>query len=108
MRKGEKIEIAARDLANADEPARERIFGNFSNHLSVEMATPAPATPALHLPDEHALEVMDFYQPPHLAATEQIVAARTLVKRSPRPLSQLLASLSDTERAWKKLGPEKK
>jgi circadian clock protein KaiB len=50
------------------------------------------------LPDRYDLEVIDIYQQPAQAATAQIIAAPTLVKRSPRPVRRLVGDLSSRER----------
>jgi circadian clock protein KaiB len=46
----------------------------------------------------YELEVVDIYQQPDLARSDQIVAAPTLVKRLPPPLRRLVGDLSDRER----------
>ncbi len=51
-----------------------------------------------HLAGQYELEVIDIYQQPHKAYTEQIVAAPTLVKQLPFPLRRFIGDLSDTER----------
>jgi circadian clock protein KaiB len=51
-----------------------------------------------HLPGRYELEVIDIYQQPDKARTEQIIAAPTLVKHFPAPLSRYIGDLSDPER----------
>ncbi len=51
-----------------------------------------------HLHGRYTLEVIDIYQRPVLAKTEQILAAPTLVKLLPGPLRQFIGDLADTER----------
>lgn len=48
-----------------------------------------------HLKNQYALEIIDLYQQPHLARGEQIVAAPTLVKKTPTPLRRFIGDLSD-------------
>src|SRR6185503_2251055 len=43
-----------------------------------------------HLKGRYDLEVIDIYQQPHQAMTEQIIAAPTLVKRTPMPPKRLV------------------
>ncbi len=43
-------------------------------------------------------EVIDIYQRPTLAKTEQIIAAPTLVRLLPLPLRRLIGDLANTER----------
>ena len=46
----------------------------------------------------YQLEVIDLYQQPELARSENIVAAPTLVKKLPLPLRRLVGDLSDRQR----------
>jgi circadian clock protein KaiB len=48
-----------------------------------------------HLKNRYDLEVIDIYQHPNLARSEQIVAAPTLIKRLPTPLRRLIGDLSN-------------
>ena len=50
------------------------------------------------------LEVIDIYQQPQLAKSEQIIAAPTLIKLLPLPLRKLIGNLSDMERVLVGLG----
>ncbi len=52
----------------------------------------------------YALEVIDLYQQPELAAGEQIIAAPTLVKKLPLPVQRVLGDMSKTERVLIGLG----
>jgi circadian clock protein KaiB len=51
-----------------------------------------------HLKGRYALEVVDIYQQPELAKTEQIIAAPTLIKKLPLPLRKFIGDLSNKER----------
>lgn len=51
-----------------------------------------------YLDGQYLLEVIDIYQQPMLAKTEQIVAAPTLDKKWPPPMRRLIGNLSDRER----------
>ncbi len=50
------------------------------------------------LKGRYELEVIDIYQRPTLAKTEQIIAAPTLVRLLPLPLRRLIGDLANTER----------
>lgn len=50
------------------------------------------------LKGRYVLEVVDIYQRPVLAKTEQIIAAPTLVKLLPAPLKKMIGDLASTER----------
>jgi circadian clock protein KaiB len=51
-----------------------------------------------HLAGRYELQVIDLYQQPELARTEQLVAAPTLIKKLPLPLRRLIGDMSDEER----------
>jgi circadian clock protein KaiB len=53
---------------------------------------------AKHLAGHYELQVIDVYQQPELARTEQIVAVPTLIKKLPLPLRRLIGDMSDEER----------
>ena len=50
------------------------------------------------LEGRYELEIIDVYQQPEIAATEQIIAAPTLIKKLPLPLRKVIGDLSDKER----------
>ena len=51
-----------------------------------------------YLPGRYDLEVVDIYQQPGEAANEQIIAAPTLIKKTPVPPRRLVGDLSDRAR----------
>lgn len=51
-----------------------------------------------HLLGRYDLEVIDIYQQPDEARNEQIIAAPTLVKESPRPPRRMVGDLSDRDK----------
>jgi circadian clock protein KaiB len=51
-----------------------------------------------HLTGRYELQVIDIYQQPELARTEQIVAVPTLIKKLPLPLRRLIGDMSDEAR----------
>jgi circadian clock protein KaiB len=51
-----------------------------------------------HLQGRYELEVIDVYQQPVLAKTEQILAAPTLIKHLPLPLRRFIGDMSRTEK----------
>jgi len=56
-----------------------------------------------HLPGQYELEVIDMYQQPDQAALGQIIAAPTLVKKSPAPLARMIGNLANREQMLIKL-----
>jgi circadian clock protein KaiB len=51
-----------------------------------------------HLLGKYNLEVVDLYQNPGLAKSDQIIAAPTLIKKLPLPLRRIIGDLSVTEK----------
>jgi circadian clock protein KaiB len=51
-----------------------------------------------YLRAQYELEVIDLYQNPQLAQSEQIIAAPTLIRKLPLPLRRIIGDLSNTER----------
>lgn len=57
-----------------------------------------------HLRGRYDLEVIDIYEYPSLAKSEQIVAAPTLIKKLPLPLRRLIGDMADERRVMTGLG----
>lgn len=57
-----------------------------------------------HLPDRCDLQIIDIFQNPAVAKTEQIVATPTLIKKAPLPVCILVGDLSDSGRVRSGLG----
>ncbi len=51
-----------------------------------------------HLAGQYRIEVIDLTKPPQLAATGQILAVPTLVRRLPEPGRKILGDLSNEKR----------
>ncbi len=51
-----------------------------------------------HLEGRYELEVIDIYQQPTLAITEDILAIPLLIKKFPKPEGRFIGDLSDTEK----------
>jgi circadian clock protein KaiB len=50
------------------------------------------------LANQYMVEIIDLREQPHLAASEQIIAIPTLIKKLPHPLRTLVGDLSDKEK----------
>jgi len=59
-----------------------------------------------YLKGRYDLVVVDIYQQPSLAQTQEIIAAPTLVKSEPLPSKRLVGDFSDCERLVAGLGVE--
>ncbi len=57
-----------------------------------------------YLYGRHDLEIIDIYQQPSLALTEEIVAVPVLIKKFPLPEMRMIGDLSNTEKVLKDLG----
>lgn len=51
-----------------------------------------------YLEGGYDLEVIDLYQKPSLAKDNQIIAAPTLIKKSPLPLRRIIGDMSDKKK----------
>jgi circadian clock protein KaiB len=51
-----------------------------------------------HLPGEYALEVINLYEHPAAARSEQIVAAPTCIRQRPLPVRRVIGDMSNTAR----------
>jgi circadian clock protein KaiB len=51
-----------------------------------------------YLEGRYELEVVDIYQQPEVARSEQLLAAPTLIKKLPLPLRKLIGNMSDLDR----------
>ncbi|MDB5116499.1 MAG: circadian clock protein KaiB [Mucilaginibacter sp.] len=51
-----------------------------------------------HLQSSYVLEVVDLKEHPEIAASEQIIAIPTLIKKLPAPIRTLVGDLSDKEK----------
>lgn len=59
-----------------------------------------------HLQGMYELEIIDIYQQPALALTEEIIAVPLLIKKFPLPEGRMIGDLSDTEMVLKELDLE--
>ncbi len=58
----------------------------------------------IYLKDRHSLEIIDVYQQPELALSQDILAAPTLIKLEPAPVRKVIGDLSDTQKVLAALG----
>jgi circadian clock protein KaiB len=57
-----------------------------------------------HLKGRYELEIIDIYQQPDLALTEEIIAIPVLIKKFPLPEIKMIGDLSDTDKVLQGLG----
>jgi circadian clock protein KaiB len=75
-----------------------RLFVTGMTPRSTEAIARIKAICEEHLEGRYELEVIDIYQQPGIAKSEQIIATPTLVKKLPPPLRRLVGDLSDEKR----------
>jgi circadian clock protein KaiB len=56
-----------------------------------------------HLKGNYELEIIDVYQQPLIAESEQIIALPLLIKKSPHPERRLIGDMSDTKKVLRGL-----
>lgn len=59
-----------------------------------------------YLKNRYQLEIIDIYQHPAIASTEEIVAVPLLIKKLPLPEERMVGDLSNTEEVLKGLSLE--
>ncbi|MBC8051592.1 MAG: circadian clock protein KaiB [Sphingobacteriaceae bacterium] len=59
-----------------------------------------------NLCDKYELEIIDVYQQPLMAESEQIIALPLLIRKFPLPERRMIGDLSDTKKVLKGLGLE--
>jgi len=57
-----------------------------------------------YLKNRYELEIIDIYQQPDLALTEEIIAVPVLIKKFPLPEQRMIGDLSNIEKVLKELG----
>ena len=57
-----------------------------------------------HLSEHCQFEIVDVYQHPELARTDQVIAVPTLVRSKPLPVRRMIGDLSDREKVMRLLG----
>ena len=53
-----------------------------------------------NLQGKYTLEVIDIYQQPDIAETEQIIALPLLIKKGPESIRRLIGDMSNTEKLY--------
>jgi circadian clock protein KaiB len=60
----------------------------------------------VHLPDRHAIEVVNVFREPQRALADNIFMTPTLIKLAPSPSSRIVGTLSQTQPVLQALGLE--
>lgn len=81
-----------------------RLFITGTTPNSIKAITNVKAFCEEHIKGRYDLEIVDVYQEPGLAVSEQIVALPILIKSAPLPVKRLIGDMSDNEKMFKGLG----
>ncbi|MBS1190974.1 MAG: KaiB domain protein [Rhodocyclaceae bacterium] len=86
--------------ANQDKSERYvlRLFVSGATRRSTEAIANIKAICERELAGRYELEVIDIYQLPQEARSEEVVAVPTLVKKLPVPIRRLIGDLSEEEK----------
>lgn len=77
---------------------RLRLFVTGTTQRSLEAVQAIRTLCEEFLSGRYDLEIVDVYQQPGAAASEQIIAAPTLVKSFPLPIKRIIGNLSDRDK----------
>lgn len=103
-----EFERAAQTLKPTKEKYILRLFVTGTTPRSIQAMAAIRKICEENLRGRYELEIIDVYQQPDLARTEQIIAAPTLIKKLPVPLRRFIGDMSDTERILVGLDLKKK
>ncbi len=90
--------IAAPEPAAADEPWHLRLYVAGQSPKSLDAFANLKEICEQHLPGQYEIEIVDLIEHPTLAATDDVLAVPTLVRRLPPPYRKIIGNLSDTGR----------
>jgi circadian clock protein KaiB len=86
---------------NQDLPGKKyllRLFVTGSTPQSIRAISNIKLICEENLKGRYDLEVIDLYQQPEKARTEQIIAAPTLIRKLPLPLRRIIGDMSNSEK----------
>ena len=81
-----------------------RLFITGTTPNSVRASINIHAICKQYLEGRYELEIIDIYQQPELALTEDIIAVPLLIKKSPLPKQRMIGDLSNIEKVLTLLG----
>lgn len=91
--------ITSSEPAAADEgPWQLRLYVAGQSPKSLDAFANLKAICEQHLPGQYEIEIVDLIEHPAMAATDDVLAVPTLVRRLPPPSRKIIGNLSDTER----------
>jgi circadian clock protein KaiB len=99
--KGAKVKIGAGNVNGEKYILRLFVTGILPN--SARAVVNIKAICEQYLKGRYELEIIDIYQQPALALTEEIIAIPVLIKKFPLPEESLIGDMSDIENVLKGL-----
>ena len=99
--KNSKSKVVVKGPGNAKYILRLFVTGILPN--SVRAIKNINAICEQYLKGRYELEIIDIYQQPFLALTEELIAIPVLIKKYPLPEAKMLGDLSDTQEVLKGL-----
>jgi len=94
---------AADSNFNDDDVYRLRLFVTGATPNSTRAVSNLKEFCETFLADRYELEIIDVYQQPLMAESEQLIALPMLVKLSPAPQRRLIGDMSDTDKVLRGL-----
>jgi len=93
-----KITVAQSDLTDDTNPMYElKLFITGTRPQSMRAIKNIKALCESRLKGHYHLQVVDVYQEPAQAIQQQVIAAPTLVKLTPRPVRRLIGDMSNSK-----------
>jgi circadian clock protein KaiB len=103
-KKPDKSKNKIRDGDAAEEKYVLRLFISGILPNSVRSVINVKAICEKYLKGRYELEIIDIYQQPDLALSEEIIAIPVLIKKFPLPEIKMIGDLSDTSKVLQGLG----
>jgi len=94
---------ASDDNFNKDEIYRLRLFVTGATPNSTRAISNLKEFCETYLKNRYELEIVDVYQQPLIAESEQLIALPLLIKSSPSPQRRLIGDMSDTDKVLRGL-----
>ena len=91
------------DVGNSDGPWQLRLYVAGPSPKSLDAFANLKAICEEHLPGQYEIEIVDLIEDPMMAATDDVLAVPTLVRRLPPPARRMIGNLSNTERVLRYL-----
>lgn len=89
---------------NGDEAYVFRLYITGASPNSSRAITNLKSIFKKHLAQKYELEIIDVYQQPAIAKTENIIALPLLIKKHPLPERRLIGDMSDMQKVLESIG----